>query len=79
MNHTSIWVSLYLGTGILWAAWNANSGCTRRIMGSATGASWAAFFFGMVLSALLWPLWAAISLWILVEARSRRWKGGDLP
>lgn len=77
MTQTSLWISLYLGTGILWAAWNVNSPLTRRSM--AQGGSWAVLFLGMVLSALLWPLWAAIGLFVLLEARSRRWKGGDLP
>ena len=77
MTQTPLWISLYLGTGILWAAWNTNSRFTRRTM--AEGGSWAVLLLGMVLSAILWPLWAAIGLWVILEARSRRWKGGDLP
>jgi hypothetical protein len=76
----SVWVSLYLGTGILWAAWNGTSDYVRREM--ARGGSWAAFLLGLVLGTLLWPLWAGISLLFILERRYRKardWDGGDLP
>lgn len=78
MSSVSVMVGLYLGTGILWTAWNVNSDFTRREM-SRPNASWAMLLLGIILGTILWPVWAGIGLWLIVENRRNRWKGGDLP
>lgn len=79
MSGVSVWVSLYLGTGLLWTAWNVNSDFTRREAARGGPGFRPMLLVGMILGTILWPLWAGVGLWMVVETRRNRWKGGDLP
>jgi len=56
--------------------WNASSRYTRSVM--SAGGHPAALLAGMFLSFFLWPVWAALGLFILVSSRKAN-DGGDLP
>jgi len=77
----SVWVSLYLGTGLLWSLWNANSSWSRHQLARGGFLEGIGLLIGIVLGTLLWPLWAGITLTLSFERRHRKspYDGGDLP